>query len=42
MIGLHDYLRNKMDTVIKGFDMAGIIEALSKELEAEDPFADLD
>ena len=41
MIGLHDFLRNKMDTIIKGDDMAGITEASTKELEAEDPFADL-
>ena len=32
----------KRDTIIKGFDMAGITEAITLELEDEDPFIDLD
>ena len=28
--------------IMKGFDMAGINDALTEELEPEDPFKDLD
>ena len=41
-IGLYDHLRNKRDIVIKGFEMAGVNEAITMELEMEDPFTDLD
>jgi len=42
VIGLYDYLRNKPDIICKGFEQAGINEALSIDLEPEDPFFDLD
>ena len=42
LIGLYDHLNNSSDTIIKGFTMAGIKDALEKELPSEDPFADLD
>ena len=42
LIGLYDYLRNNQDMIRKGFEEAGINEALSIELEQEDPFHDLD
>lgn len=40
-VGLYDYLRNKPDVVRKGFEMAGIVEAVTKVLEPEDTFEDL-
>ena len=42
VIGLYDYLRNKTDLIIKGFEIAGITEAINCDLEPEDPFTDLD
>jgi len=42
LIGLYDYLCNNQDVIRKGFEEAGINEALSIELEPEDPFHDLD
>ena len=33
--------RNKPDVMRKGFEMAGIVEAFTKELEPEHPFKDL-
>ena len=42
LIGLYDYLRNNQDMIRKGFEEAGINEALSIELEQEDPFHDLE
>ena len=42
LIGLYDYLRNKDNTIRKGFETAGIVEALNTELEPEDPFQDID
>ena len=39
--GLYDHIRNKPDMIRKGFEMAGIVEAINKELEPEDPFEDL-
>ena len=41
LVGLYDYLRNKPDVVRKAFEMAGIVEAVTKVLEPEDPFEDL-
>ena len=41
MISLYDHLRNKPELVVKGFDQAGISDALHIELENEDPFEDL-
>ena len=42
LLGLYDHLRNSSETIIKGFKMAGIKEALEMEFPLEDPFADLD
>ena len=42
LLGLYDHLRNSSDTIIKGFTMAGIKDALMMKLPLEDPFADLD
>ena len=39
---LYDHIRNKPDMITKGFEMAGIIEPINKELEPEDPFEDLE
>ena len=48
LVGLYDHLQNKPEVIrrSKGFEMAGIAEAVvaeavTKELEPEDPFADL-
>ena len=41
LVGLYNYLRNKPDVVRKGFEMTGIVEAVSKVLEPEDPFQNL-
>jgi len=41
LVGLYGYLRNKPDVVRKGFEMAGIVEAVTNVLEPEDPFEDL-
>ena len=38
----YDHIRNKPDMITKGFEMAGIVEAINKELEPEDPFEDLE
>ena len=42
LLGLYNHLRNSSDTIIKGFTMAGIKDALMMELALEDPLADLD
>ena len=42
LLGLYDHLKHSCDTIIKGFEMAGIKDALEMELPQEDPFADLD
>ena len=42
VIGLYDHLRNSSDIITKGFEKAGITEAIESELDLEDPFADLD
>ena len=42
LIGLYDNLRNSRDIIIKGFEQAGISEAIRQDLECEDTFADLD
>ena len=31
-----------MDTIIKGFELAGVVDALDHDFPNEDPFADLD
>ena len=41
LISLYDHLRNKPELIVKGFDQAGISDALHIELENEDPFEDL-
>ena len=41
LISFYDYLRNKPELIVKGFDQAGISDALHIELENEDPFEDL-
>ena len=42
LAGLYDHIWNKPDVIRKlGFEMAGIVEAVNKELEPEDPFEDL-
>ena len=40
LVGLYDHLWNKPEVIRKGFVMAGIAEAVTKELEPEDPFED--
>ena len=42
LLGLYDHLRNSCSTIMKGFEMAGIRDALVMELPSEDPFVDLD
>ena len=42
LLGLYDHLKSSPTMIIKGFEMAGIKEALEIELPSEDPFADLD
>ena len=42
LLSLYDHLRNSLDTITKGFAMAGIKDAFVMELPLEDPFADLD
>ena len=42
LLGLYDHLNNSSEITIKGFEMAGIKEALEMEFPSEDPFADLD
>ena len=41
LAGLYDNIRNKPDVIRKGFEMTGIVEAVNKEFEPEDPFEDL-
>ena len=41
IIGLYDHIRNNEYMVIKAFEMSGLTEALSMELEHEDPYFDL-
>ena len=41
LVGLYDHLRNKPEVIRKGLEMAEIVEAVTKELEPEDPFEDL-
>ena len=42
LLGLYDHLRNSSEAIIKGFEMAGIKEALEMEFPSENLFADLD
>ena len=42
LIGLYDHLRNQQDLIKKGFHLSGITEAISLNIEPEDPFLDLD
>lgn len=42
LLGLYDHLRNNREMIVKGFESAGITEAITQELLNEDPFADLD
>ena len=41
LVGLYNHLQNKPEVIRKGFEMAGIVEAVTRELEPEDPFEDL-
>ena len=41
LVGLYDHLRNCEDTIRKGFEMAGIKQAIYEDLPAEDPFIDM-
>ena len=41
LVGLCDHLQNKPEVIRKKFEMAGIVEVVTKELEPEDPFEDL-
>ena len=41
LLRLHDHLRNSSEPIIKGFEMAGIKEALEIDFPSEDPFARL-
>ena len=41
LISLYDYLRNQTELIKKGFEQAGINDAIDLELEKEDPFEDL-
>ena len=41
LVGLYNHLRNKPEVIRKGFEMAGIVEAVTKEPEPEDLFEDL-
>ena len=41
LVSLYDHLRNKPEVIRKGFEMAGIVEAVTKEPEPEDLFEDL-
>ena len=41
LVVLYDHLRNKPEVIRKSFEMAGIMKAITKELEPEDPFEDL-
>ena len=41
LISLYDYFRNQPQLITKGFEQAGIIDAINLELETEDPFEDL-
>ena len=41
LISIYDFFRNPPELIIKGFEKAGIIDAINLELETEDPFEDL-
>ena len=41
LVGLCDHLQNKPEVIRKEFEMAGIVEVVTKEQEPEDPFEDL-
>ena len=41
LISLYDHFRNQKELIKKAFEKAGINEALTQELESEDPFADI-
>ena len=41
LVGLCDHLQNKPEVIRKEFEMAGIVEVVTKELEPDDPFEDL-
>ena len=42
LIGLYDHMRNNPKMIKKGFELAGINDAFTTELEPEDPVEDLD
>ena len=42
LLGLYDHLWNNKEIIIKGFEGAGITEAVTQELPDEDLFIDLD
>ena len=42
LIGLYDHMRNNPKMIKKGFEVAGINDAFTTELEPEDPVEDLD
>ena len=42
LLGLYDHLKSSPTMIIKGFEMAGIKEALEIKLPSEGPFSDLD
>ena len=42
LLDLYDYLRKLSEAIIKGFEMAGIIEALEMEVPSVNPIPDLD
>ena len=42
IIGLYDHLRKQPGLIKNGFKMAGIADAITKDLDEEDPFVDLD
>ena len=42
VIGLYDHLTNRMEVILKSWQMSGLEEAFSQELPPKDPFTDLD
>ena len=42
LLGQYDHLKNSPTMISKGFEMAGIKEALEIKLPSADPFADPD
>ncbi len=41
LISVYGYFRNQPELTIKGFEQAGISDAIHIEIESEDPFKDL-